>query len=720
MTLILPYCALIASTLLAFQKHIKPLFILPLFLGAGWLFMEATPQESLNLNVFHIPGLELQFGMDMLSKIMMAFVLLIGSIIFKFAFTYMRSERTRPRFLGQLSLIILAVSLLVTAQNLITAFVGWQLIGLSVYITLNHYHNDIYANKAAKKKFVINRLGDACFLAAVLLCLEKFGTTDYATLKTMAVPPMIPGLIFVAIMTKSAQFPFHIWLPDTMEAPTPLSALMHAGVINSGGFLLMRLAEFYTQSNALMMIVFAVGLLTTVLGGLFMTHQPDVKRRLAYSTISQMGYMILQCGVGSFVGAFFHLMTHGFYKAYLFLNAGNTLKKKATAPFPLSATALLSCFFASIGGLFLLYSFAEFIGLSLPLLIWSTLFLTFYMLTKNMLKQNSSLLFKGGSLALIYGAGALYLYILNFLDDLLLTHDMTGFHFEDLQILLFIPLVLGMLFLDLYAADTPLSMPPTLKRALHQKFYIESFFRKAFLLPIRWLGALLNKKGSNPFLQFTPEASLIIIGGAFINLQEGSDVVPYILFILILLALTLIRANRAPTLDQCLTGLMLFDLGLLPLILYADQKAFLEPLVFHMMNVIPLCGLILNIKHRRAALFTETRHTSGENKLSWHKMYISISVLLVMGIPGSANFITQANLFKNILAIHPLLGALYGLNMILLAICILHCLQLYVFQKQGPDYPQKRFPAFVHVLFGAIIALNIYNGLHPISLLSHF
>jgi NADH:ubiquinone oxidoreductase subunit 5 (subunit L)/multisubunit Na+/H+ antiporter MnhA subunit len=136
-------------------------------------------------------------------------------------------------------------------------------------------------------------------------------------------------LIFVAIMAKSAQFPFHIWLIDTMESPTPVSALMHAGVINAGGFLLARMSPWYSQSFSMLLFIFVVGITTALLGKIFMSSQVDIKKRLAYSTMGQMGYMIMQCGLGCFTSAVFHLIAHGFFKSTLFLSSGGELNQNS-------------------------------------------------------------------------------------------------------------------------------------------------------------------------------------------------------------------------------------------------------------------------------------------------------------------------------------------------------------------------------------------------------
>ena len=203
---------------------------------------------------------------------------------------------------------------------------------------LNHYHYDTNANKSAKKKFIINRIGDLSFLIGVTLCYVYFGSSDFNLINSsndmsiniftypVSLNTLIVCLVFIAVMTKSAQFPFHIWLPDTMQAPTPVSAIMHAGVINSGGFLLARISEMVNLSDFASNFIFTVGMLTVVSAAFFLFSQSDVKKQLAYSTMGQMGFMIIQCSIGLYTAAVFHLIAHGFFKAFLFLNAGNNLK----------------------------------------------------------------------------------------------------------------------------------------------------------------------------------------------------------------------------------------------------------------------------------------------------------------------------------------------------------------------------------------------------------
>ena len=256
----------------------------------------------------------------------------------RYATNYLASDATQGRFMAQLSVLTAAVSFLVISGNMLTAFIGWQFVGLSLYILLNHYHYDSNANKSAKKKFIINRIGDLSFLSAVTLCYVYFGNSDFNLINisndinvtlfnsTFSLNTLIVCLIFIAVMTKSAQFPFHIWLPDTMQAPTPVSAIMHAGVINSGGFLLARISGMINLSDLASNFIFCTGMLTVLTAAFFTLSQSDVKKQLAYSTMGQMGFMIVQCSIGLYTAAVFHLIAHGFFKAFLFLNAGNNLK----------------------------------------------------------------------------------------------------------------------------------------------------------------------------------------------------------------------------------------------------------------------------------------------------------------------------------------------------------------------------------------------------------
>ena len=201
---------------------------------------------------------------------------------------------------------------------------------------LLHYGERRAARRAAWTKFAISRLGDIFLISALALVFREFGTfdfrelfaavsADYLTPERSAVLSAIGWFLMLGAVTKSAQFPLHSWLPDTMETPTPVSALMHAGIVNSGGFLINRFAPLYIHTGDVLHWVFIVRLVTAVIGSVLMLSQNDIKKSLGYSTMGQMGFMIMECGVGAFSLAIFHLIAHGLFKGTMFLSAGGII-----------------------------------------------------------------------------------------------------------------------------------------------------------------------------------------------------------------------------------------------------------------------------------------------------------------------------------------------------------------------------------------------------------
>jgi NAD(P)H-quinone oxidoreductase subunit 5 len=286
----------------------------------------------LNLGVF----------VDSLTAVMLLLVSFVGLVITRFAARALDGEPGQGRFFAWLSLTLGAVLMLVVSRNLVMFTAAWMLTSYGLHHLLEHYPNRPWAIWAARKKFLISRLGDAFLLAAVGLTLWCFGSSDYTTIFARADEmrrsggPLDPCLTAIGVlfalgaMTKSAQFPFHSWLPDTMEAPTPVSALMHAGIINAGGFLVIRLSPLVSLSHVALDLLALVGAFTALFGGLVMLTQTSIKRALAFSTIAQMGFMMLQCGLGAFSAALLHIVAHSLYKAHAFLTSGSVLDSAAT------------------------------------------------------------------------------------------------------------------------------------------------------------------------------------------------------------------------------------------------------------------------------------------------------------------------------------------------------------------------------------------------------
>lgn len=279
--------------------------------------------------------------LDSLTAVMLLLVSFIGLVIARFAARALIGEPHQGRFFTRLSLTLGAVLTLIVSRNLVMFTAAWMLTSYGLHRLLEHYPDRPWAVWAARKKFLVSRCGDALLLAALALTIWHFGSADYSTVFAEAdairsngasVPWSIAaiGMLFVlGAMTKSAQLPFHSWLPDTMEAPTPVSALMHAGIINAGGFLVIRLSPLVTLSHLALDVLALVGAVTALFGGVVMLTQTSIKRSLAFSTIAQMGFMMLQCGLGAFSAALLHIVAHSLYKAHAFLACGSVLDAAA-------------------------------------------------------------------------------------------------------------------------------------------------------------------------------------------------------------------------------------------------------------------------------------------------------------------------------------------------------------------------------------------------------
>jgi NAD(P)H-quinone oxidoreductase subunit 5 len=282
---------------------------------------------------------------DRLSILSVLLIAIIGLVVQRYSLRYLEGDPRQARFFAWLSFVLCAVTLFVVSRNLLALTLSWYLVSYGVHRLLLHFPEREAAQKAAWRKFVISRLGDVALLGALVLTYTTFGTFEFWDVFASAQSPeqwnafhllgtdwnpvaLAGALYVVGAMTKSAQFPFHIWLPDTMETPTPVSALMHAGIINAGGFLIVRLSPIVSHALAAMDVLFVLGALTAMFGGLVFLVQTDTKRSLAYSTVAQMGYMMMQCGLGAFAAAVLHLVMHGFYKANAFLSAAANVSPK--------------------------------------------------------------------------------------------------------------------------------------------------------------------------------------------------------------------------------------------------------------------------------------------------------------------------------------------------------------------------------------------------------
>ena len=280
-----------------------------------------------------VVGADVALLWDPLSALMTMIVTGIGSLIHLYSIGYMRGDERYPRFFSFMNLFIASMMILVLAANYAMMFIGWELVGLSSYLLISFWFTKPAAAAAGKKAFIVNRIGDWGFLVALMLIFASFGTFDFQTIFAAAPTAITVGtataitlLLFVGATGKSAQIPLYVWLPDAMEGPTPVSALIHAAtMVTAGVFMIARSAVLFEMAPTTGAVVAVVGTLTALVAALIAVSQTDIKKVLAYSTISQLGYMVLAMGVGAYTAGIFHLTTHAFFKALLFLGAGSVI-----------------------------------------------------------------------------------------------------------------------------------------------------------------------------------------------------------------------------------------------------------------------------------------------------------------------------------------------------------------------------------------------------------
>ena len=277
---------------------------------------------------------DLAFRFDSLSAVMVLVVTGVGLLIHIYSTGYMSHDRSFARFFAYLNLFTFAMLVLVLADNLVLMFVGWEGVGLCSYLLIGFWFEKPSASAAGQKAFIVNRVGDAGFLLGMLFLFLAVGSTSFGAINeavagqviTPALATLVAILLFVGAAGKSAQIPLYVWLPDAMEGPTPVSALIHAAtIVTAGVYMVARLNVLYSASPAAGEVVAVVGALTAVYAGTMALTQNDIKRVLAYSTISQLGYMFIGCGVGAYAAGVFHLTTHAFFKSLLFLAAGSVM-----------------------------------------------------------------------------------------------------------------------------------------------------------------------------------------------------------------------------------------------------------------------------------------------------------------------------------------------------------------------------------------------------------
>jgi NADH-quinone oxidoreductase subunit L len=282
-----------------------------------------------SLEWFRIGSFAIELGVkfDDLAALMLSVVGVVGLCVHVFSLGYMRDDGAKARFFGGLSIFMFSMIGIVLADNLFMMFIFWELVGFSSYFLINHWYQRQAAADASKKAFIVNRVGDVGFVLGIILCYWRNGTvnlTELGASNALVYSRLIPLLLFCGAVGKSAQLPLQVWLPDAMEGPTPVSALIHAATMVAAGIYMLCRIQVLMVPPAMTVIAW-VGTLTALYAALCAVTQSDIKKVLAYSTLSQLGYMVAAFGLGSVGASMFHLTTHAFFKALLFLGSGSVI-----------------------------------------------------------------------------------------------------------------------------------------------------------------------------------------------------------------------------------------------------------------------------------------------------------------------------------------------------------------------------------------------------------
>jgi NADH-quinone oxidoreductase subunit L len=316
------YSVALGSVLLSFLFGLTGFFQLPEHGDARLLHQSVFPW-------FSAGGLHVELGLtfDRLSGSLVLVITGVGFLIHLYSAGYMDEDASVWRYFSYLNLFVAAMLLLVLGDNLVAMFVGWEGVGLCSYLLIGFWFDDEAKASAGRKAFIVNRIGDFGFLIGIFTLFQATGTVDIATLNhaplALPVAALAAGMLFLGACGKSAQLPLYIWLPDAMAGPTPVSALIHAAtMVTAGVYMVARLSPVYVQAPGILAVVAVVGTLTALWAALIATSQDDIKKVLAYSTVSQLGYMFVGVGCGAFFAGTEHLITHAFFKACLFLGSG--------------------------------------------------------------------------------------------------------------------------------------------------------------------------------------------------------------------------------------------------------------------------------------------------------------------------------------------------------------------------------------------------------------
>ncbi|MGH1467582.1 MAG: NADH-quinone oxidoreductase subunit L [Bdellovibrionales bacterium] len=316
------FLSFISACVLTYKLNISgvPSFEFKLF---SWISI-----ETLNI--------DMAFSFNRLSALMCLIITGVGTLIHIFSIEYMKGDAGPHKYFSYLNFFIFNMLLLVLGENLLITFIGWEGVGLCSYLLIGFWFTDIEKASAGMKAFIVNRIGDAGFLIGIIILYLNFGTLNYEAINELApsfsnmgwfgVSTAAVMTIFIGVAGKSAQLPLYVWLPDAMAGPTPVSALIHAAtMVTAGVYVLFRLNGLLDASPEAMLVISIIGAVTAFVAAFIALTQRDIKKILAYSTVSQLGYMVLAIGVGSYVGAVFHLLTHAFFKGLMFLGAGSVI-----------------------------------------------------------------------------------------------------------------------------------------------------------------------------------------------------------------------------------------------------------------------------------------------------------------------------------------------------------------------------------------------------------
>jgi NAD(P)H-quinone oxidoreductase subunit 5 len=291
------------------------------------------------IKIFNFESFGFTLRLDSLSVIMYTMVAIIAFVVLRFSFNYLDGDERQGVFIGRLATTIVAVQLMVLSGNIFMLFLAWVATSITLHKLLNFYHDRKKSRLGARKKFIVSRLGDVALLAAVIILHQVFQTGNleeiFSAIKTGTVTDtssleVVGILLVVTAALKSAQLPLHGWLIDVMEAPTPVSALLHAGLLNAGPFLIIRFAYVMDATVVAPIVLFVLAGVTALYGSLVFSTQPTIKNSLAYSSIAHMGFSLMVCGLGIYSAALLHLVAHSFYKAHAFLSSGSVIDRVRT------------------------------------------------------------------------------------------------------------------------------------------------------------------------------------------------------------------------------------------------------------------------------------------------------------------------------------------------------------------------------------------------------